>query len=145
LQPSTERILNYSPGPAGIGGINCSPEAYIKPSSVTSIALRFVRCYAVLALILFNDILGPMSSASVASSQHQAAILPSKGHALEIGLRPTPTPGPDDLLIEVKSIALNPIDHYMRDMGFVIASYPAIVGSDIAGVVLSAGSAVPSQ
>lgn len=79
------------------------------------------------------------------SGQHLAAILPSKGHPLELVERPTPTPGPTDLLIQVKSIALNPIDHYMRDMGFVISSYPAIVGSDIAGIVLSQGSAVPDN
>src|SRR5438270_7321710 len=77
------------------------------------------------------------------SGQHLAAILPSKGGPLEVVQRPTPTPGPTDLLIQVKSIALNPIDHYMRDMGFVISSYPAIVGSDIAGIVLSQGSSVP--
>ena len=30
----------------------------------------------------------------------------------------------------------------MRDIGFVIASYPAVIGSDIAGIVISAGSSV---
>ncbi|KAJ8101616.1 chaperonin 10-like protein, partial [Lipomyces tetrasporus] len=60
--------------------------------------------------------------------------------------RPTPTPGPNDLLIEVKAIALNPIDRYQRDLGFpALAGYPAIVGSDIAGIVLSAGSSVPAD
>ena len=33
----------------------------------------------------------------------------------------------------------------MRDFGFEIASYPAIIGSDIAGTVLSAGSSVASS
>ena len=79
------------------------------------------------------------------SGHHLAAILPSKGHPLEVVQRPTPTPGPTDLLIQVKSTALNPIDHYMRDMGSFISSYPAIVGSDIAGIVLSQGSSVPSD
>ena len=79
------------------------------------------------------------------SHQHLAAILPAKGSRLEVTNRPTPSPGPDDLLIEVKAIAVNPIDWYQRDMGFPpIAAYPAVVGSDIAGIVISAGSSVSS-
>ena len=78
-------------------------------------------------------------------SEHLAAVLPSKGEPFEITNRPTPQPGPNELLIEVHAIALNPIDYYMRDFGFAIASYPAIPGSDIAGTVLSTGSAVASD
>jgi NADPH:quinone reductase-like Zn-dependent oxidoreductase len=84
-----------------------------------------------------------MSTSS--SNQHLAAILPSKGSPLTVGNRPTPTPGPTELLIEVKSIALNPIDWHQRDSGFALASYPAVVGSDVAGIVLSAGSSIPAD
>lgn len=80
---------------------------------------------------------------SIPTGQHLAAIIPSKGSPLQLTYRPTPTPGPDELLIEVKSFAVNPVDYYMREVGFVIASYPAVIGSDIAGVVVSAGSSVP--
>jgi NADPH:quinone reductase-like Zn-dependent oxidoreductase len=80
---------------------------------------------------------------SIVAGQHLAAILSSKGTALELTQRPTPTPGPADLLIHVKSIAINPIDWYMRNFGFAIASYPAVIGSDIAGIVVSAGPSVP--
>ena len=80
------------------------------------------------------------------SGQHLAAILPSKGSALEVTHRPPPTPGPAELLIEVKSIALNPVDYYQRDYGFPpLTSYPSVLGSDIAGTVVSAGSSVPSD
>ena len=81
------------------------------------------------------------------SHQHLAAILPSKAAGvLQVQERTTPTPGPKDLLIHVKSIALNPIDHYQRDMGFPpLAHYPTVLGSDVAGTVVSAGSAVPSD
>ncbi|KAL9103977.1 MAG: hypothetical protein Q9163_001039 [Psora crenata] len=82
---------------------------------------------------------------SAPSGQHSAAILPSKGSGFEISHRPTPTPGPTELLIEVESIALNPIDHYMRDFGFPPISYPAVIGSDIAGTVVAAGSSVSSD
>jgi NADPH:quinone reductase-like Zn-dependent oxidoreductase len=84
-----------------------------------------------------------MSSSS--PNQHLAAILPSKGSPFTVRHRPSPTPGPSELLIEVKSIALNPIDWHQRDYGFALASYPAIVGSDIAGIVLSAGSSIPAD
>ena len=86
-----------------------------------------------------------MSSST--SSQHLAAILRSKAAGvLEISNRPTPTPGPDELLIEVKAIALNPVDYYQRDAGFPpIENFPTVLGSDIAGTVVSAGSSVASD
>ncbi|KAB8304519.1 hypothetical protein EYC80_003906 [Monilinia laxa] len=77
-------------------------------------------------------------------AHHLAAIIPKQGSPFEIVHRLTPTPGPEELLIEVHSIACNPIDYYMRDDGFAIASYPAIPGSDISGIVVAAGSSVPA-
>ncbi|KAL8685243.1 MAG: hypothetical protein Q9218_007883, partial [Villophora microphyllina] len=76
------------------------------------------------------------------STQHQATVLESKGSPLTVIHRPTPTPGPHEVLIEVHSIALNPIDYYMRDFGFVLSSYPAVIGSDIGGTIISTGSSV---
>ncbi|KAL8917030.1 MAG: hypothetical protein Q9208_008205 [Pyrenodesmia sp. 3 TL-2023] len=72
--------------------------------------------------------------------RHLAAILNEKGTPLIMTSRPTPTPGPKDVLVEVKSLALNPIDYYMRDFGFVIDNYPAVVGSDIGGTIIGTGS-----
>lgn len=84
---------------------------------------------------------------STTSSQHLAAILQSKAAGVfEITNRPTPTPGPDDLLIEVKSIALNPVDYFQRDHGFPpVQRYPTVIGFDVAGTVISAGSSVLSD
>ncbi|KAI4177998.1 MAG: hypothetical protein LQ343_000082 [Gyalolechia ehrenbergii] len=73
-------------------------------------------------------------------SQHPAAVLESKGAPLSIRTRPTPTPGPTEVLVEVKSIALNPIDNYMREAGFVIDTYPTVIGSDISGIIVATGS-----
>ncbi|KAL8803615.1 MAG: hypothetical protein Q9200_006138 [Gallowayella weberi] len=81
-------------------------------------------------------------SSNNSQSQHRATILESKGSPIIIVNRPTPTPGPDEVLVEVKSIALNPIDYYMRDFGFAIDSYPAVVGSDIGGTIIATGSSV---
>ncbi|KAG7008540.1 hypothetical protein G7Y79_00005g016810 [Physcia stellaris] len=79
------------------------------------------------------------------SDKHVAAVIPAQGVSLTITTIPTPTPGPSELLISVHSIALNPIDVAMRDTGFMISTYPAIIGSDIAGTVISTGSSVPSD
>ena len=80
------------------------------------------------------------------TGQHLAATLSSKeAGRLSVESRPTPTPGPDEILVDVKSIALNPIDYYMRDKGFALHTYPAVIGSDIAGTVIASGSSVPSD
>ncbi|KAL8834468.1 MAG: hypothetical protein Q9176_007492 [Flavoplaca citrina] len=74
------------------------------------------------------------------TTEHAAAVCESKGSPLTVVKRTTPNPGLSEVLVEVKSIALNPIDYYMRDFGFIIASYPAIIGSDIGGTIIAAGS-----
>ncbi len=94
---------------------------------------------------IVNEIKDKVVGTSSPQGQHLAALLTSKGSAIEASHRPTPTPGPNELLIEVKSIALNPIDHYQREFGLFIASYPAVPGSDVAGIVISAGSSVSAD
>jgi NADPH:quinone reductase-like Zn-dependent oxidoreductase len=74
---------------------------------------------------------------------HYAAILSQKGGPLSVEQRPTPEPGPNEILIEVKAVALNPCDYYQRDFGFPpVPVYPAVLGSDTAGVVAKIGSDV---
>ncbi|KAJ5573993.1 chaperonin 10-like protein [Penicillium hispanicum] len=79
---------------------------------------------------------------STPPEKHQAAIVPQKGGPFAVVERKTPTPGPKELLVEVRAVAVNPVDHYQRDYGIFIQQYPAIVGSDIAGVVVKTGSDV---
>ncbi|KAL8851061.1 MAG: hypothetical protein Q9221_004051 [Calogaya cf. arnoldii] len=75
--------------------------------------------------------------------KHQAAVLPSAGSRLSVVERDTPEPGPDELLIETKAIAVNPVDYYQRDFGRPpIPSYPAVLGEDVAGLVVKVGSNV---
>jgi NADPH:quinone reductase-like Zn-dependent oxidoreductase len=74
---------------------------------------------------------------------HNAAILPQKGGPLSIGKRATPEPGPNEILIEVKAVAVNPVDHYQRDFGMPpVPVYPATIGSDTSGIVAKLGSSV---
>ncbi|KAL0932385.1 delta-aminolevulinic acid dehydratase protein [Colletotrichum truncatum] len=74
---------------------------------------------------------------------HHAAVTPAKGEPFEVRTRPTPKPGPGELLIQVKSVALNPADHLMRDQGIFIPTYPTVIGFDISGLVLEVGENVP--
>lgn len=73
---------------------------------------------------------------------HLAAVALAKGDPFVVQTRPTPRPGPDELLIEVKSVALNPADRLMRDQGLFIPTYPTVIGFDIAGLVLEVGENV---
>ena len=75
---------------------------------------------------------------------HLAAVSPAKGRPFELQTRPTPEPGPGELLIAVKSVALNPADSYMRNQGLFIPTYPTVIGFDISGLVLEIGDNVPT-
>ncbi|KAF4335455.1 zinc-binding alcohol dehydrogenase domain protein [Fusarium beomiforme] len=74
---------------------------------------------------------------------HLAAILPGKGQPFQIQSRPTPKPGSNELLIQVKSVALNPADIVMRDQGLFITEYPTVIGFDMSGLVSEVGENVP--
>lgn len=76
---------------------------------------------------------------------HLAAVSPAKGQLFELQTRLTPKPGPDELLIAVKSVALNPADAYMRDQGLFIPTYPTVIGFDMSGLVLEVGDNVPTS
>jgi NADPH:quinone reductase-like Zn-dependent oxidoreductase len=81
----------------------------------------------------------------MSTTTHQAALLPQLGGPLSVEQRNTPSPGPGEILIEVKAVALNPVDYYQRDFGMPpVPIYPAVVGSDVAGIVTKVGSNVNS-
>ncbi|MGF6305872.1 NADPH:quinone reductase-like Zn-dependent oxidoreductase [Bradyrhizobium sp. i1.8.4] len=59
--------------------------------------------------------------------------------------QPRPTPGPDEILVQVHAAGLNPIDNMIPKGVFkAILRFrlPATLGSDVAGVVLEVGSRV---
>ncbi|KAH6999354.1 chaperonin 10-like protein [Ilyonectria destructans] len=76
---------------------------------------------------------------------HLAAVSLAKGQPFEIQTRRTPKPGPGELLIAVKSVALNPADGLMRNLGLFIPTYPTVIGFDISGLVLEVGDGVPTN
>ena len=75
---------------------------------------------------------------------HLAAVSPAKGQPFELQSRPTPKPGPGELLIAVKSVALNPADCHMRNYGLFIPNHPTVIGFDMSGLVLEVGDNVPT-
>ncbi|KAJ6131120.1 hypothetical protein N7523_001580 [Penicillium sp. IBT 18751x] len=78
-------------------------------------------------------------------ASHLAAISSAKGQPFELKTRPTPKPGPNELLIAVKSVALNPADAIMRDQGLFIPTYPTVLGFDMSGLVLEVGNNVSTD
>jgi len=78
------------------------------------------------------------------AATHQAAVLPAAGSPLIVVDRDTPAPGPGEILIEVKAIALNPMDNFQRDFGLPAPMiFPAVLGCDVTGVVAKVGPDVP--
>lgn len=76
------------------------------------------------------------------SASHKALILESKGTPFILGTRPTPKPGQGELLVRIVAAALNPVDRYMQDTGFLVPSYPIVCGGDAAGIVEEVGEGV---
>ena len=76
------------------------------------------------------------------SATNLAAILPSKNSRLTISTRDIPTPGPGELLVRNHAIAANPVDWKIQDYGIFVSNYPAVLGSDVAGIVVAVGPSV---
>jgi len=55
---------------------------------------------------------------------------------------PEPTPGPRDLLVEVRAISVNPVDTKIRRNVQPEAGQPKVLGWDVAGVVKAVGAEV---
>jgi NADPH2:quinone reductase len=75
----------------------------------------------------------------------RALIVPEFGgpEVLKLADQPVPTPGPNDLLIEVRAGALNPIDYKVRRGALAKGRpMPIILGFDVSGIVRGMGSAV---
>jgi NADPH:quinone reductase-like Zn-dependent oxidoreductase len=76
------------------------------------------------------------------SPQQKALILPKKQGNFEVRSRGIPSPGAGQLLVKVQSTALNPVDYKIKETGMFLTHYPAILGSDIAGIVQEVGEGV---
>lgn len=74
------------------------------------------------------------------------AVLLSKSGAiadnLSVGTIEKPKPGPDDVLIKLEYAAINPVDWKMAKIGFLIQSFPIVLGCDGSGTVEEVGANV---
>jgi len=75
-------------------------------------------------------------------AQNQAAYLDKTGSPLRVASAPMPEPEANDLVIRNGSIAINPVDWKIQDLGFYVQNWPVVLGSDVAGEVVSVGSEV---
>jgi len=62
---------------------------------------------------------------------------------------PYPSPGPKELVIQTKAVAINPLDFKIQDHNPPIAGetiqYPTILGADLAGIIVSVGKDVTTR
>ncbi|TCD61389.1 hypothetical protein EIP91_008526 [Steccherinum ochraceum] len=80
-------------------------------------------------------------SSPVPTTQKALFIESPKG-AWAVRTHAVPAPGAGEVLVRVEAAALNPIDWKAHDFDFAISEYPAIIGSDSAGVVVALGNDV---
>ena len=73
---------------------------------------------------------------------NKAAWLDAKDTKLRIGDAPVPQPGPDEIIIKNRAIAVNTVDWHMQDIGIFVQQWPTILGSDVAGEVYEVGTEV---
>ncbi|MBS1072956.1 zinc-binding alcohol dehydrogenase family protein [Gluconobacter cerinus] len=74
---------------------------------------------------------------------HEALILCKKRGLFAVHAVPDTTPGMDEILVSVRAVAVNPFERLIQSMGDIITpwmTYPAILGSDVAGDVIAIGS-----
>lgn len=74
-----------------------------------------------------------------------AAWLPEARADLVVGPATMPEPGPEEMLVRVRAIAVNPLDdvkQWTGDLMYRWLPYPAILGEDVAGEVVGVGSGV---
>lgn len=62
--------------------------------------------------------------------------------SFEVAEADIPEPGPGEVLVEIHATALNPVDWKIAAYNFFVTEYPAVLGTDSAGVVKKVGEGV---
>ena len=75
-----------------------------------------------------------------------AAWMPASKQRMQVAEAPFPTPGPDEVVVKNRAVAVNPIDWVLQDQGTSMAfgwiKYPFVFGYDVAGEVIQTGNKV---
>lgn len=76
---------------------------------------------------------------------NHAVWLPSKGASLKYGPAPYTAPASNEIVVQNRAVAVNPLDWLLQSVGDIIypwLRYPFVLGSDVAGEVVQVGVAV---
>lgn len=74
---------------------------------------------------------------------NRAAILPeAQAHPLKVDDFPMPVAGPHQMIVKNHAVAVNPADAIVQKMGALVTNFPAVLGEDLAGEVVSVGPEV---
>ena len=78
-------------------------------------------------------------------SQNTALWLPRPGAGFRVGPAPYSAPGPGEVVVRVRAVAINPVDA-MPGLAYRVVvpwlRFPAVIGSDVAGEVVEVGAGV---
>ena len=81
----------------------------------------------------------------MADELNSALWLPTRGGRLEVGPAVYTTPGPGEVVVRVRAVAVNPVDA-MPALGYRLilpwVTFPAVIGCDVAGEVVEVGPQV---
>lgn len=83
-----------------------------------------------------------MSSTTEQQQTQKALIVPEKQAPFVLTTRSIPAPKAGEILVKLKAISLNPIDWKIQSSGYMVEKYPAVLGVDAAGEVVSIGDSV---
>ncbi|CDO71821.1 hypothetical protein BN946_scf184939.g45 [Trametes cinnabarina] len=75
-------------------------------------------------------------------TKQKALLIPVKQGEFTIAERSVPSPESDELLVRNEAAALNPIDWKIHAYSFFVEKYPAVLGSEGAGIVEAVGDSV---
>ncbi|KAI0763244.1 GroES-like protein [Irpex lacteus] len=77
-------------------------------------------------------------------SSHKALVFTGPAEPFKLIERPTPKPGPGQVLVKNVAVALNPADYVIHNIGAWVDhyGYPALIGLDGAGEVVAIGEGV---
>lgn len=81
----------------------------------------------------------------MSSHSNQAAWINAKGQPFTVAAAPMPQPDAGEVLVRNRALALNPFDGVVQTLGSMVTpwvTYPAILGSDVAGEVVAVGASV---
>lgn len=72
-------------------------------------------------------------------ASHKAAVVPAPGAKTTVAERSLPALASGEVAIKITATAINPVDWKMRDYKVFIEQYPAMLGSDAAGIIAAVG------